>query len=689
MKKINLKKVIKVIYYNKKDIPVYLLSLYSFFVFTVYLGQEQLTSDRLFAALGFLFVSTALLASCMLKFDFLNKWMKRFSLFINGFILLMSPFVSFIMVETMVDNFNPVMFKAYGLYNIIWYIIIYYMIFALIMNSRLTILIGTVFIYLCGTVNYLVYHFRGNPILPSDILVWRTGLSVAGSYKLSFTREFLASTLIMLALFAAAHQLEDRDTKPKLRFRLLAVATFAVYAVLIFHWFFKTDLVKSKIRVIDFFAPKYTYCSYGTAFGFVANIEAMSTESPEGYSKEEAEKLLLAAVEKVKRTEKEKHKEDDSENDERIAAFKTADNTASAQKPDLIVIMNEAFSDLSLIGDYKTNIDCLPNIRALQEDAIKGVLYVSVYGGATSDTEYEFLTGNSMAVMPANSVPYQQFVTEPRDSLATTLKAYGYYNIAIHPYKPTGYKRDLVYPLLGFDKFISDKDFIHPETIRGYITDRESYSKIIKEYEVNKDKGPLFFFNVTMQNHGGYSSHQLFSDEETVKLIDYPHLAYVSQYLSLLRESDKAFSELVSYFKKQDRPVIILLFGDHQPVAYSGLYDYMPDNAAALLKYKVPFVIWANYDIEEKYIDAISVNYLASYLLEIAGIEGTVYNKYLMQLYNEIPVINALFYMDRDYRLYDLSAQSPYTELITGYKYVGYNNALDKKNRLEKYYYLR
>lgn len=670
------KKILKLLYGNRRYIPVYMLAAYCFFVFTVYLRQEQLSNTRLFTALGFLFIFTALLSVCMLvtdgmllrkmQFYGMKKWIKRHSIWINGSFLLLSPFASFIMVETMVGNYNPDMFKAYGLYNLIWYIGIYFLIFALFMNIRLTIKTGSIIIYFASMVNYLVYTFRGNPILPSDILVWRTGLSVAGSYQLSFTKEFLAATLIMVALFTAAHMIDDKSKKPLLMHRLIAAGSFAVYIMLVFYWFFHTDLVKSKIRVIDFFAPKYTYCSYGTAFGFAANIEAMEVKKPEGYSKKKAEKILASA------------KDMDEEK-----------KTTAEEKPDLIVIMNEAFSDLSLVGDYTTNMDYLPNIRSLNENTIKGVLYVSVFGGATSDTEYEFLTGNSMAVMPPNCVPYQQFVTEPTASLASTLRAQGYYNIAIHPYKPTGYKRDLVYPLLGFDEFISEDDFINPYTIRGYISDRESYSKIIEEYETKKDKGPLLFFNVTMQNHGGYSSDQIFSDEETVILQDYPGFGYVDQYLSLLRESDKAFSELTDYFKKQDRPVIILLFGDHQPIAYSGLYDIMPDRKKAeQLKYRVPFVIWANYDIKEDYVDAISANYLSSYLLNVAGLDETVYSKYLMKLYGEIPVINALFYMDKDNNLYSLSADSCYKELINDYKCIGYNNAFDKRNKLKEYYYL-
>lgn len=662
-----LKKALKLVYNNKKVIPVYLLSAYSFFVFTVYLKQERFTNARLFTALGFLFIYTAILLACLIPINKVRQWTRKYAVWTNGFVLLLSPVVSFVMVETMVGNFNIDMFKTYGLYNVIWYIVIYYMIFAFLLDVKLTVQICSIMIYLASMVNYLVYMFRGNPILPSDLLAWRTGMSVAGSYQLTFTKGFLTSTLILIIVYAVTHTLEVRDRRILLIYRLTAIGSYVVFILVVFHWFFDTDLIKSKIRVIDFFAPRYTYCSYGTAFGFIANVEAMKTESPEGYTKEKVEELLASVNEK-----------DD------------VNVTPGKAKPDVIVIMNEAFSDLSLIGDYKTNIDYLPNIRDLQENTIKGELYVSVFGGATSDTEYEFLTGNSMAVMPPNCVPYQQFVTEPTDSLATTLKRQGYYNIAIHPYKPSGYKRDLVYPLLGFDEFLSENDFINPHTIRSFISDRESYSKIIEEYEANKDKGPLFFFNVTMQNHGGYSSDQIFSDEETVRLEEYQGFLYVDQYLSLLRESDKAFWDLTEYFKNQDRPAIVMIFGDHQPIAYSGLYDIMSEqDRVDQLKYKVPFVIWANYDIAEDDVGAMSANYLSSYLLRTAGLKGTVYNNYLMQLYNEIPVINALFYMDNESVFYNLSADTPYRDMVNGYKYIGFNNALDKSDKLDEYFYLK
>lgn len=60
----------------------------------------------------------------------------------------------------------------------------------------------------------------------------------------------------------------------------------------------------------------------------------------------------------------------------------------------------------------------------------------------------------------------------------------------------------------------------------------------------------LFTFCVTMQNHGGYTVEDRAGFEPTVKLgydTEYP---LAETYLSLARESDSAFKELLEYFEK-------------------------------------------------------------------------------------------------------------------------------------------
>jgi phosphoglycerol transferase MdoB-like AlkP superfamily enzyme len=657
---------VKLNFRAKKSIPFYLLTIFYIFISVIYIRQEPFSGERVINTIVLFLLWTLITLLSVLEISGVRAFCQKHTRLTNAFALLLAPLASFLMVEVMVSNFNLKMFQAYSLYNIIWYIILYYLIYALTRNSRITVTCGILLMYIAGMVNYFVYLFRGNPILPSDLLAWRTGMSVASNYELRFSQGFLIATVIMYAMFLLGCKLSKVEKSPSLVNRFIVCGFYVIFAFFVFHAFFDTDLINKKIRVLDFFAPKYTYIDYGTAFGFVANVKAMETEVPAGYSTQKVEQALTSA-------------EADAEGTE-----------VSEDKPNIIVIMNEAFSDLSLLGDYETSMDYLPFIRSLSENSIKGVMYSSVFGGATSDTEYEFLTGNSMAVLPKNCVPYQQYVLDSTDSLATTLKAQGYYNIAIHPYKGSGYKRDLVYPLLGFDEFLTLDNFISPELIRSYVSDRESFKKIIEEYENKEKDGPLFIFNVTMQNHGGYSSEQLFSDNETVRLTDNPGHGTVEQYLSLLRKSDEAFQTLVDYFSAQDKHTIILMYGDHQPIAYSSLYDDMQDQEKENeLKYKVPFVLWANYDIREDNVDEISANYLSSYLLRTAGLQGTAYNDYLMELYQEIPVINASFYIDKNDTIHNYSETSEYSELVTEYKYVGYNDALDKQGKLKEFFRLK
>ncbi len=661
---IPLKKIgpaIKMNWKSKRSIPVYLLLVYYLFLVFSCFGPSAGSAGKIavYSAIGVLLTLWYLLEIKDVKY--INKLQNR----IGIGLLFMMPIASFLMVEMMVSNFNREMFEKYSFYNLIWYFAVTFLIYAFIRNIRRTVFINTIVIYLAAVLNYLVYLFRGNPIIPSDLLAWQTGMSVASNYQISFSEGFLIASTLLFLLLVCGSKLGRKEGSMSIVSRLAGFALYSVFAVIIYTAFFQTDLIKSKIRVIDYFAPKYTYCAYGTAFGFVANIEAMETKAPDGYSTDRVNQLL---------SEAEKN---------------TAEPKKDGTKPNIIAIMNESYSDLSLLGDYETNMDYHPYTRSLRENTTQGKLYVSVFGGATSDTEYEFLTGNSMAVMPQNSVPYQQFVTAPTASLAATLKAQGYYNIAIHPYHGSGYKRDLVYPLLGFDEFLTMDNFTDPGLIRSFISDKASYAKIIEEFEKKGKDKPLFLFNVTMQNHGGYSGEQIFDDANTVRLTQLTGYPMVEQYLSLLRQSDLAFQTLIDYFSKIEEPTIILLFGDHQPVVYSDFNNQQEQQLKDGIyqnRYEVPFLIWANYDIKEDDVDSISANYLSSYLLQTAGLKMTAYNEYLLQLRKEIPVINALFYIDKDNQCHRFSEQTPYTGLIQDYRYVGYNSALDKRGRLTDYF---
>ena len=260
-------------------------------------------------------------------------------------------------------------------------------------------------------------------------------------------------------------------------------------------------------------------------------------------------------------------------------------------------------------------------------------MLVSVFGGGTSNSEYEFLTGNSVSSLPLNGNAYTQFVKHKVPSLASQLKQQGYDTLAFHPYKAHGWNRDTVYPLIGFDNFL-DETSMNPngEKFRGWYSDAEDYNKIIDIFNKKKAGQPLFLFNVTIQNHGGY----LIADKnfkEEIKIKDEKATDTANRYLSLIHESDRAFEKIINYFKNQKEPTIVVMFGDHQPKLEDSFYELLYGKSLNSLslkelqkKYTVPFIIWANYDIDAKSdVENVSANYLSSLMLQQTNLKMSRY----------------------------------------------------------------
>lgn len=330
----------------------------------------------------------------------------------------------------------------------------------------------------------------------------------------------------------------------------------------------------------------------------------------------------------------------------------------------------------------------MPYFKSLEENTIRGNTYVSVFGGQTPNSEWEFLTNNSMAFMPHRTVPYQQYIRKPSYSLATILKEKGYTTNAIHPWYGSGYRRNAIYPLLGFDSFESLETLNDLEFLRTYPTDLSTYKQIIKQFENKKDGEKIFNFTVTMQNHSGYDLPYY---DSTVFLTDIDNCPRVEQYLSLIKESDIALEYLINYFKNYDEKTIILFFGDHQPPYLEDEFwqAIMKNPTDETSKYITPFIIWANYDIEEQYIDKISLNYLSVLLLDTANLKTTPYMEFLRDIQEKVPVITGNGYIDSNGIYYTYELETDYSEILNKYQLIQYNNIFDNKNRIDRFFKIK
>ena len=524
-------------------------------------------------------------------------------------------------------------------FNIVLFELITVLLFLLTGKLRTAhrIVFGAAMIY--GIANSYVVRFRTNPIVPWDIFSWKTAASVADNYDFMPDTRMVVVTLVFLAAIALFHFIKVKVTQFVIWKRLIPSA-LVVVALSLFAGTLQQESFQNSHRLYNkLFTPVYMTDVDGMAVTFVMNLAYMSIDKPEHYSATEAQAVLDSySVGGAM-----------SENEDPGAADE--DTQKKEDLPNIIVMMNESFSDLSVLGDFDTNEDYMPFIHSLEQgekNTVTGMLNVSVCGGNTANTEFEFLTGNTMAFLPQGSIPYQQYINGDLKALPDYLKTLGYQTIATHPYNASGWERDTVYPMLGFDESVFKDDYVNPQYVRQYISDESCVDKIIEFYENKEKDAPLFVFNVTMQNHGGYQDqYGNFTPDISVK--DSTNFS-LQQYLSLVKLSDSALEHLISYFKEADEKTVIVFFGDHQPsdavastvLAKNGMsWNHLTEEQQKL-RYQVPYVVWANYDMEGETGADTSANYLAAEVLERAGVPLDEYRSYLLHLKTEYPVISAV-----------------------------------------------
>lgn len=375
----------------------------------------------------------------------------------------------------------------------------------------------------------------------------------------------------------------------------------------------------------------------GLYLAFLSNIQWLSIEQPSNYWEESITALV------------EKYGSIDS-----VPADGSSVDKPNTVKPNIIMIMNEAFWDPTLLPGVTFNQDPLPFVRSLQKKNAVGSLLVPVYGGATVNTEFEALTGHSTSFLPGGSVAYSQYVRRPLESLASILANQGYTSTAIHSYHNWFYRRDEVYHHLGFHKFISSEFFVEPELKRYYISDQEVSRLIIEESQkAEQENKPLFVFAVTMQNHGPYVVGY---EQEQIKVegdISAEAKRILEIYAQGVADSDQSLQMLVEYFAQSDRPTIIVFFGDHLPALGEDYQvyretGYFDGDLSSYEKYKkmhtVPLVIWSNYLPDLGKDLKLTTPFITPYLLHQTGLQGSFYTDYLYALSQSFPELPSRSY---------------------------------------------
>lgn len=544
-----------------------------------------------------------------------HKWLSRL-------VYLLGPWFCFATVELLNKNDPMKDFAPWQIFfNLVWYYILFFLARLLLGRRRRA---GAAVSLLCfgvGLVNHYVLRFRGRILFPADLQAWRTAGNVLDGFDLSFDlycRQALIVLVAYLFLLAVCPAQKRRDPFPRIICTVLSLST----AIYIYAFFFT-----GMLPALNIYTQQWATQSNGFLLNFTVAARYSRVERPKDYSQEAVLQLTKG--------------------------YSPTPATDTVTRPtNIIVVMNEAFSDLSIFDSLVLNKDTTPFLHSMEENTIQGLMYPPVTGGGTASVEFEFLTGLSNSFLPPHCVAYQLYMHEDIPALSSLAADSGYNTTAFHPYRASGWNRPIVYNYLDFDTQLYNTDVKAPKYVRRYISDRSSYETLF-DLTGQAAGRPSFLFNVTMQNHSGYAQGWNNLPKDIVPSKQYKdEESKLQQYFCLMKVSDDALRELIRHYEQVEEPTLIVFFGDHQPSLSNEFYEALYGKKLSertteeiLQQYAVPFFLWANYDIPEQQDVRISSNFLGMLTAKMAGLPLTGWMNFLSELHSRIPVITPAGYI--------------------------------------------
>lgn len=325
---------------------------------------------------------------------------------------------------------------------------------------------------------------------------------------------------------------------------------------------------------------------------------------------------------------------------------------AAQEKPNIIVVLSESWSDEAWLSQYVSlTRELTPFYNQLVQGCQSGRIYVPKQGGGTSETEFEVLTG----LRSQYSCNSYSMGLPPLNSLASVLKKQGYTASAIHWFQGVYYNRYRNLRMLGFDDFYTTDTTNLPFThISTYISDRDHYNAALER--MAQTDGPDFVFVMTMQNHGGYDYNdcrQLYGADEPFlgDFSDHTRLV-LSNYCYLMQQTDAALRDLIAALESSDEPTVLVWFGDHIPPFGADVYQELGIATTGDQGHLTPYFLWSNRGNTPQILDMYA-NELGACALSAAGVNDDPFLTYVDRLRQEGQG-QSLTSQGRGGRLYDL-----------------------------------
>ncbi len=377
---------------------------------------------------------------------------------------------------------------------------------------------------------------------------------------------------------------------------------------------------------IDFTDQAYNYQTNGFILATISNLQAKTQKQPEGYSKEAVQKI----VQKYKKIAEEKNKNRKKLSDEKV---------------NVVYVMSESFIDPALgkhLYDYGKK-EPIPYTKKLKKSQSSGWAASSEYGGGTANVEFEALTGLSNFFL--NSIPYTSIVPANKDtpSIVKNFNENGYKTIAMHPYNRNMYRREVVYPNLGFQEYKSADDFKNNSKIDNskYISDESAFNEVLAELK-NSQK-PEFIHLVTMQNHMPYEENAYSEHNFSVNAkngANPENAKTIQAYLEGISRSDKAMKNFLSEIEKLNEKTIVVFWGDHWPGIYGEMFEKELNKNDIR---RTPLFVYSNFEKEKQDLGTSSLIYNQILALNAFNSKLSPFQYLLSDLREKYPTLTKQF----------------------------------------------
>lgn len=529
---------------------------------------------------------------------------------------------------------------------------------AVTLRPILTAAIGLAIAAGLGYANYQKLSYRDAPVLPEDLKMLESAGNLSEFVDTNEVTQLVAGiVLLILGAWLLEHCLRKwlvpawRERRWWEKIGLVPRATLTLAAVSLAVCVTLPVLTRRGygewLEGAEFVAWNQTenYDNNGFVLGFLYNLGRMQVEKPEDYS--EAEMRRIA---------------------EKYRALKAADTERvplDERVANLIVVLGESFYDpLLYTEEYPfSGGDPLPELREVFQEMPSGYMYSPEYGGGTANVEYEVLTG--LSNFWARSTPYVSALNKRSGvlSAASWAQLFGFYTLGVHPYDGALYKRNIVYPILGFDEFIDEREMTYTEKEgkSEYINDRSAYQEVLQRLKEAEE--PQMVSLITMQNHGPYDGAQY--DELEYQML-WDNNLLLENSIQSLHNGDEYIGEFLAELDELGEPTVVLWFGDHT-VGVLNEYARSDDKAKQDLSHLTPYLVYANFEIESPYTEAevaelneavlgfeiptegvdlptTTPNCLMNTVYNLLGVEKPALFYLLDEVCTETPVLSAAYY---------------------------------------------